>query len=359
MNNTIQSFKIFISFFLLFLCTSCETKNVKDIPFNQFKDVYQVYGKKLNVDTYKFSTYGKMLLFEKEEYIIRENFKSESLIDKIYYTKDSLISLVKFGQGPNENLSSRIMQKHSDTCFSIFDGKRKTILFKDISGNTLFESKFSELFFSAIQTNDGYLATGIFDKQNKHRYILYDQKGNKIQSFGYYPQEEEEIDITSKNLAYQGSLVYNKTLNRFLSTTNNGCVLELYQLGEKPYLIQGYYDILPVYAPHKTKKIDGVRYGDDNQCGYIDLYATEQYVYGLYSGKKLENRTTQGLVDAIQTNHILIYDWNGNCVCRLVTDKPLFNICVSQDNQELIALGWEDDYYLYSFDLSEVNLSNN
>lgn len=147
MNNTIQSFKIFISFFLLFLCTSCDTKNGKDIPFNQFKDVYQVYGKKLNVDTYKFSTYGKMLLFEKEEYIIRENFKSESLIDKIYYTKDSLVSLVKFGQGPNENLSSRIMQKHSDTCFSIFDGKRKTIFFKDISGNTLFESKFSELFF--------------------------------------------------------------------------------------------------------------------------------------------------------------------------------------------------------------------
>ena len=53
---------------------------------------------------------------------------------------------------------------------------------------------------------------------------------------------------------------------------------------------------------------------------------------------------------------MLVYDWNGNCVCRFVTDKSLLSIDVSEDNRKLVALGWEDDFYLYSFDLSEANL---
>ena len=61
-------------------------------------------------------------------------------------------------------------------------------------------------------------------------------------------------------------------------------------------------------------------------------------------------------MDAKLTNHVLVYDWNGNCVCRFVTDKSLLSIGVSEDNRKLVALGWEDDFYLYSFDLSEANL---
>lgn len=49
-----------------------------------------------------------------------------------------------------------------------------------------------------------------------------------------------------------------------------------------------------------------------------------------------------------------VYDWSGKCICRLVTDIKLFNICVTNDDKELIALGWDDDYHLYCFDQSKV-----
>lgn len=52
-----------------------------------------------------------------------------------------------------------------------------------------------------------------------------------------------------------------------------------------------------------------------------------------------------------------VYDWSGKCICRLVTDIRLFNICVTNDDKELIALGWDDDYHLYSFDLSKVTFT--
>ena len=56
----------------------------------------------------------------------------------------------------------------------------------------------------------------------------------------------------------------------------------------------------------------------------------------------------------IPMNNILIYNWNGECVCRLFFDKKLFNICITDNNKELIAIEWEKDFCLYSFDLSKV-----
>lgn len=57
------------------------------------------------------------------------------------------------------------------------------------------------------------------------------------------------------------------------------------------------------------------------------------------------------MLDTMLSNDILVYDWSGKCICRLVTDIKLFNICVTNDDKELIALGWDDGYHLYSFDL--------
>ena len=49
-----------------------------------------------------------------------------------------------------------------------------------------------------------------------------------------------------------------------------------------------------------------------------------------------------------------MYMMEWKCICRLITDIRLFNICVTNDDKELIALGWDDDYHLYCFDQSKV-----
>ena len=43
------------------------------------------------------------------------------------------------------------------------------------------------------------------------------------------------------------------------------------------------------------------------------------------------------MLDTMLSNDILVYDWSGKCICRLVTDIKLFNICVTNDDKELIA----------------------
>ncbi|MFS2464295.1 BF3164 family lipoprotein, partial [Parabacteroides distasonis] len=89
---------------------------------------------------------------------------------------------------------------------------------------------------------------------------------------------------------------------------------------------------------------------------FIETVA-ELRIYTLYSGKKLNQHTNTRMLDTMLSNDILVYDWSGKCICRLVTDIKLFNICVTNDDKELIALGWDDDYHLYSFDLSKVTFT--
>ncbi len=54
------------------------------------------------------------------------------------------------------------------------------------------------------------------------------------------------------------------------------------------------------------------------------------------------------------TNDVFIYNWDG--MYRLISDVKLFNLCVTDDDQKLIALGWKYDFNLYSFDLSPINI---
>lgn len=57
------------------------------------------------------------------------------------------------------------------------------------------------------------------------------------------------------------------------------------------------------------------------------------------------------MMNAMLSNNIFIYNWNGECICRLISDKKLLNICVTDNNKELIALGWDEDFCMYSFNL--------
>lgn len=351
---------ILSSIFSLFLF-SCQKEKVD--PISRFDKVVNIQGEKLNVDTYKFTSQGKFFLYEDEKCIIKQNERRNSLIDKVYYTQDSISSLLQHGNGPNESLNVFFMQKKGKAHFVICDFHRKKSKILDLSGKVIEESNLDACYFSVIQTNDGYIAWNSQRKVTDNKmFVQLDKDGSFIQTFGEFPKEDrfsiETADPKSRMMAYQGNLVYNPKENKMAFTTIYGIIFEIFQLGKKPFIIHKYHDAFPAYIPDSGPTHSSAIYKkDENIHGYTDVCSTDQYIYALYSGKTIKVISEQGVMDVQLTNQILVYDWNGNCVCRLVADKPLLNICVSEDDQELIALGWEDDYYLYTFDLSDVKLS--
>lgn len=345
-----------ISFFIILISlTSCGQKKEVD-PQEHFQLTIAINANKLNVDTYKLSSFGRMILFEDEQCIIKENYLSESPLDKIYYTKDSILSFAQTGEGPDENIMPRLMQKKDESNVNILDIQKKQIITKSLPKDISSNVNLDYMFLSAIQTKHGYVVSGLLDKEepNTMRYALFDCEGKYVKSFGDFPNDGNNSGGKSKTFAYQGYMAYNSLLDRFATVASSGAIFELYQIDTIPTLIKCYHDIYPIYTDDRRSGRNGIKHGKENVIGYTDIYATNRYVYALYSGKKLNQHTNAGMIDAMLSNDVLVYDWSGKCICRLVSDIKLFNICVANDDKELIALGWDDDYHLYSFDLSKV-----
>lgn len=334
-----------------FSCNHSE-KNSKEY----FKNVFNIKSHKLNVDIYKINSLGRMIPFENEQCLIKENYIGESLLDKIYYTKDSVQSFSKIGSGPDEYIMLRVMQKNDQSSVKMLDVQKKQVITKDINGNVVDVLDLNCMPLSIIQAKDKYIISGLIDRNanDNKRYAILNDNGEFVLSFGDFPNDNNNAGVKSKVLAYQDYIVYNPVLNRFASVCSSGAIFELYQIDTIPYLIKSNHDIYPVYINDSSPGYNSIKHGKDNVIGYTDIYATNRYIYTLYSGKKLNKHHDEGMMDAKLTNNILVYDWNGKCICRLISDVKLFNLCITENDQELIALGWENDFNLYSFDLSNV-----
>lgn len=69
---------------------------------------------------------------------------------------------------------------------------------------------------------------------------------------------------------------------------------------------------------------------EDTQIGYINLSATTQYVYALYSNKKVYEASRK-------SNIVLVFDWNGNPVKKYVLDTDAYYIAVDEVQQNIYA----------------------
>ena len=110
-----------------------------------------------------------------------------------------------------------------------------------------------------------------------------------MKSFGDFPNDGNDSGGKSKTFAYQGYMVYNSVLDRLATVAASGAIFELYQIDTIPMLIKRYHDIYPIYIDDSRFGRNGIKHGKENVIGYTDIYATDRYIYTLYSGKKVES----------------------------------------------------------------------
>ena len=84
---------------------------------------------------------------------------------------------------------------------------------------------------------------------------------------------------------------------------------------------------------HLYGKDEGTEYSiDRNIIYYENLYAGEDYVYGLYSGRRLDETET-GHSSAIE-----IYSWDCTPVKLLHLDEPVAYFAVDEDTRTIYAV---------------------
>ena len=71
-----------------------------------------------------------------------------------------------------------------------------------------------------------------------------------------------------------------------------------------------------------------------NPINYLNVCATENFVYLLYSGKSYEKDRLKAFV----SNKIHVYDWNGEKVKSLALDVDVNEIVVSENDRTMYAI---------------------
>jgi hypothetical protein len=86
----------------------------------------------------------------------------------------------------------------------------------------------------------------------------------------------------------------------------------------------------------------------DNEYGCVDLYAKDQYVYMLYSGKTF-NKYQEKMGEA---ERLRIYNWQGNLLKEADIDFPCKNLCVSADDSFLWVIAEIPEPTIVAYNLS-------
>lgn len=276
-------------------------------------------------------------------------------IDEFLYVFDKnngqfIKKLIKRGRGPYEMISPSATIGRNANHIAVLDTKTKsTILYpiKNLKDNDDCNTQYvvvenSEALFSDQSkiTNNIIIKRHIYDSL---RFSLYDLKGQKYATYRSYPTVDKNAKLNTYALSYASQFAIKPDQTKLCEVSYLGAILEIInidaygmQQDKILYISQPIFDVV--------NKGNWVSWNDDTNMGFLDIDVSENYIYALYVGGK-------GNEDK-QFNSVMIFDWSGNPIKKLVSDQYLMAIVVDQDDRGLYAIAKHNgEYSLCYYDL--------
>lgn len=357
--------EVILLLLLLFVVTSCN-KNKKEIksPF----DLFSVENK------LSLSNFG----VDEDSLAQVEGVQcSDSLLVVIDYYSGNSFSLFDIkggncirrfgaiGQGPEEIFLGAYGQLSNNEFYVSYDNLGVGLIGKyDLNflrnnlkkpGLTvLTRYNIPEAFFSRVIPVDDstYLGVGAYKKE--HKYVLFDNKSEVIDSgVKVFGLEHEDFDFTHICLANQVRFKKHPKESLFVTTLNLSANIEFLAISNnKINLINSINLRDPKYNPISRNGLHSVNPDKDNIVGYIDVATSEQYVYALYSNKSITGKDDKGSPYA--SNVILVFDWSGQPVRKLLLPEDAYYIAVNENAGEIYAavLNKEKGFSIVSYYLN-------
>lgn len=209
--------------------------------------------------------------------------------------------------------------------------------------NTLAKYQIEEAQLSrAIPLNDSiFLGAGTY--KSRFQYLLFN-KNNKVidYSIDIYNFENKDFNKYHKFLSNQGNLKKHPNKNKFVYSINFSSNLDFIEIeNNKINLIKSLHFYDPNYQPISNDNLNRVIPANNNIIGYIDLCATEQFVYALYADKEI---FTKGKGNDYNSDTILVFDWSGNPIKILKLKNEAYYICIDEEKKILYAAVINDSY---------------
>ena len=260
------------------------------------------------------------------------------------------------GRGPNEFLMPYSIQYIDNQTIGVFDIMSNTYSeFTPPGENEALNIETA----TKLQTGQTRIIKTAFNQyinlslsSNGEMFSLTDSTGMLIKTFFEPPyQNSTERKLQSRSFAYQGTLTTNSSKDKFVYTSFYGEIIHFYAIEDNSIeVIAKIENEYPLYKESDDEG-GGVIYDAQGKSGYIAAYATENFVYAIYSGQTLLEQTEKRSVN-FEGNILRIFNWDGSLVKEYELDVLCSYLCVSDDDSTIWAIASKPDQIaLVSFEL--------
>lgn len=258
------------------------------------------------------------------------------------------------GQGPSEFLQVASVHR-LPSGFCVYDYHRHRLVRIDIKKVKSGVNDFSVLMNDTIRSIDmlptaygTYVGLGFYEKN-----MFSVLKDGVWSYFSEYPSQDEterKIPNALRGMAYQGTLCASPALDKLVYAVNFSPIFMIYTVGEDSLVkTHEWIGAYPIYQPVEKNGSRSAPMSSRNRMGFISTYATDRYVYLLYSGKSLQEHREKALTG----NVIYQLDWDGRPVARLELDVQLSQFCVTDADDRIYAVRNEEECTLIELSLDE------
>lgn len=284
--------------------------------------------------------------------VVNEFRRSGYLISLWEKTSGKLVKRIfPVGKGPSEYLPPLYLDFNNGVLGVFNRTDYKYRLFRFDSGYTPTKIYESPSFVNSSpkwvrKLNDSTLVgTSILSFLNpraEKRYSLFDSKGEILDYFiEDYPEIDglEKYSARIKDRALQGRVCFKPDLSMFVKVSAETGNLEIFKI-ENNKIIKTFENQvnktiqIKNYSDNETRFVE---IADDQPFGYIDVYATNELIYLLYSGESKTTKYPRGF------RYILMIDWLGLPHGGYELDVPLTCFTYDLENRKFYGISPDGD----------------
>ncbi|MFI3261434.1 MAG: BF3164 family lipoprotein [Rikenellaceae bacterium] len=332
---------------ILFLVLSCNNSNNK---------LNELFTESIDVSSENFIGMENLAdprnLLIIEDMLLICNEKKTPLIEIYDLSSKKIInSFLSLGQGNNEVLTvGNVQYDNQNKQLLVADlFKRKIFSYKvnDISKKIKFKpvvlyerGENSHLLFDKLYSNNDYLIAESRDP--KGRIILMDKAGSEIGYYLDYPSKDivdENLNDNHNSKLYASTITINPSLGKVALATYSAGMIDVCKIEKDSIVpIWNHTEFYPqgiMIVPMGDET--AVAHTQKSRSGFKGISSSDNYVYALYSGKLLEDKTyPYGEV-------IYVASWDGKDTYKIKLDKSISRLAVDANDEYIYGITPEMD----------------
>lgn len=335
-------------------CNSPQSKSMADVfPNNLVTLVESPYNLDMNA-----LAHIEGLMINDSSLIVCDYHSGESYTLFDLKTGSMLGRYGTVGQGPKE-IPLGCAGSLEGNSFYAFDDQVKIIVKYDIDSLrqnihsplvrlSKYDIKDAQL-SKIVPINDSlFVGAGVY--QEKYQYLLFN-KASKVLNYAVeiYNSQESGFNIYHKYLSNQGNLEKRPGKNQFVYSINLSSNLDFFEVrGNDISLTKSLRFGNPEYQPAQNGSLNRVIPTENSIMGYLDISATDEYVYALYSDKKWKD-------SRYNSDMVLTFDWQGKMIRMYKLPQPAYYIAVDENSHRMYAAVMREsgEWDIASYDISD------